>query len=254
MLASLEVEEVRLPAALVHEELGELEIVFPLCDPRQLDERQLDLLVPVIAVHLSLAGAEHGGDVIDIAAHDVEQLPLAGGLEVGHRPFDQMSGRVEFVRIAQVGPAQARLDPLEPAVEVAVGLLQLAVEFDDRIDLGLELRIGPPVEAIGCRLDDLAEVRIPEHLRSHQPAVIRNDLTGRRPVDIDLVEHAGGNAPIVEDVDGSVGDHVGALAPEPAHFDLRDRGRPEPARHRRRGNMFGHGKTYFTAPAVRPRT
>ena len=74
-----------------------------------------------------LAGTrpEHGVDMVGIAAHDVEQLALAGGMEVGDRRLDQMSGAIELVAVAQVRPALARLHADEPGIEVAVRLLKL---------------------------------------------------------------------------------------------------------------------------------
>ena len=52
---------------------------------------------------------------------------------------------------------------------------------------------------------------------------------GHWPVRIDLVEHAGLDAAVVEDVGGAVGDGVDAVAPEAAHVDIRDGQRAEGA-------------------------
>ena len=117
-------EVVRLLAALVDEELGEVEIALLAGDAGELDQRQFDLLVAAVAAELAFAGAEDRVDVVGIAAHDVEQLALAGGLEVGDRRLDQVAGAVELVVVAQVGPAAAGLDALEPGVEIAVLVLQ----------------------------------------------------------------------------------------------------------------------------------
>jgi hypothetical protein len=97
-----------------------------------------------IAAHLAFGrGGRRGCDhVVGIAAHDVEQLALAGGLEIGDRALDQVAGAIEFVMVAQVGPATAGLDALEPGIQIAVLVLHLLVHVDDRIDARLELRVG----------------------------------------------------------------------------------------------------------------
>ncbi len=118
-------EVVGLLAALVDEELREIEVTAFARDAGQLDEGELDFLVAAVAAALAFAGAEDGVDVVGIAAHDVEELALSGGLEIGDGALDQVAGAIELVVIAEVGPAAAGLDALEPGVEVAVVVLHL---------------------------------------------------------------------------------------------------------------------------------
>ena len=84
---------------------------------------------------------------------------------------------------------------------------------------------------------------------------------GEGAVGIDLVEHAGLDAALVEDVGGARGDGVDAVAPEAAHVDLRNGQRTECGFARARGGfemrswIFSGSVDvrYFTAPAMRPR-
>ena len=71
----------------------------------ELDQRELDLLMAGIAALLARSGAERRRDMIDVALHDIEQPPPTGRLEIGDCAFEQMAGVVEFVVVAQVGPA-----------------------------------------------------------------------------------------------------------------------------------------------------
>ena len=101
----------------------------------ELDQCELDLLVPAIAALLVFAGTEHARDVVDIAEHDVEQAAPAGRLEIGNRAFEHVAGAIELVIVAEVGPALVDLAPDIPAVQIAVRKLRLGKVFGDRIDL-----------------------------------------------------------------------------------------------------------------------
>ena len=68
-----------------------------------------------IARLLAGRGPNVSVDMVGIAAHDVEQLAFARGLEIGDRGLDQMAGAVELVAVAQIGPALAGLHADEPA-------------------------------------------------------------------------------------------------------------------------------------------
>ena len=96
---------------------GEIEIALLAGRAAELDQRQLDLLMAAIAPLLARLAAEDRGDVIGIAAHDVEQLALAGRLVIGDGGLDQVAGAIELVAVAQIGPALAGLDALEPGVD-----------------------------------------------------------------------------------------------------------------------------------------
>ncbi len=160
----LDVEVMRLLAAGIDEEAREVEIALLAGDAAEADQRQLDFLVAAIAGLMVRAGAEDGADMVGIAAHGVKQRTLAGGLEIGDGSFHQMAGAIEFVAIAQIGPALARAHADEPGIEVAIRLLQLAEHRDDLVGLCLKIGVGRAVERVGRCLDDLGDVGIPEHL------------------------------------------------------------------------------------------
>jgi hypothetical protein len=130
-------KEMRFHASFVDEELAEIEIFLLSGHTGELDQCELDFLVATIAAKLAFAPTEGLCQVVGIAAHDVEQLALACRLEVSHRGFDQVAGAVEFVMIAQVGPAAVRLDALEPGVQVAAGVLHRLIHVDDLVDARL---------------------------------------------------------------------------------------------------------------------
>ena len=102
-------EIVRLVAALVDEIGREIEAPAIARQPVELDERKLDLLMAGITALLTRGPTEGRGDVIDVALHRVEEFAFSGRAKIGDRPFEQMSGVVELVVVAQVGPAVLRL-------------------------------------------------------------------------------------------------------------------------------------------------
>jgi hypothetical protein len=72
-----------------------------------------------IAALLSRTAAKNVADVIDIALHYVEHFASSGGAKVGDGAFEQVSGVIELVVVAQVRPALLGLAPAVPAVEIA---------------------------------------------------------------------------------------------------------------------------------------
>ena len=70
-----------------------------------------------VAVFLAFTWAKHGCDVVDEFQQDVEQPPSAGRLEIGDRALQQMAGVVEFVVVAEVGPAFRELHAVAVAVQ-----------------------------------------------------------------------------------------------------------------------------------------
>src|SRR5690606_32501651 len=71
-LLAFDVEIMRLPPALVDEIGGEVEVLLLPGQVIELDERELDLLVAVIAALLAASAAEDRVDVIEVALHDRE--------------------------------------------------------------------------------------------------------------------------------------------------------------------------------------
>ena len=100
--------------------------------------------------------------MVGVAAEGVEQLALAGGLEVGDGGLDQVAGAVQLVPVAQVVPAHLGLDVDEVGVEVAVGLLGRDDLVDHVVHHGLELGVGVGGQRVGGGLDPLGRVRVAE--------------------------------------------------------------------------------------------
>ena len=167
-------EVMRLATPFVDEIGREIEAAAVARQAIELDEREFDFLVTRVAALLSGTAAEDACDVIDVALHHVEQPPPPGCAKISDRAFEQMSGVVELVVVAEVRPALFRLAAVVPAVEIAVGRLGSRKIVDDRVDLPLDVGIAPVGKGVARRLDPLAHVRIPEHLHGETVAVSRD--------------------------------------------------------------------------------
>ena len=144
------------------------------------DQRQLDLLMPAIAVLLVRPGPNVWRHMVDIALEDVEQPAPAGRQEIGDGAFEQMAEIVELVIVAQVGPALLRLALQIPAIEIAVRRLRLFQVVDDLLDLGLDVGVAPVRQRVGRRLDPFADIGVPEHLDGEIVLVAREAQRRRR--------------------------------------------------------------------------
>ena len=102
---------------------GQVEVTPLTSGAGELDERQLDLLVPVVAALATTPRTELAVDQVREPGHHVEQRLLARGLEVRNARFHEVAGAVQLMRIAQVGEPLTRLDEGEVDIEVAVLLL-----------------------------------------------------------------------------------------------------------------------------------
>ncbi len=171
--------------------------------------------MPRIAVLLVGTGPQDGGDVIDIFLHDVEQAAVAGRHEIGDGAFQHVAGAIEFVVVAQIGPALVDLAPDVPAIAVAVGKLRLGELLGDLIDLRLDLRVAAVKERVACGLDPFADVGVPKDLGSeivHSPA--RDRKRRRRLHDIQRFKHVMELELAVLAWDGARQHRVETLAPE----------------------------------------
>ena len=173
----------RLPSPRVDEVLGQGKVPRLAGRPGELDQGQFDLLVPAIPAPLTWPPPEHRGDVVCLAGHDVEQTALAGRLKVGDGSFHQMPGAIHLVRVAQVGPALARIDALEVTVDIPAWVLQPGVPGNDGVEIGLQRGIGMGRQRQAGRLDPFGVVGIPEMVRAVGHA--------EAPVQVQRVEPAG---------------------------------------------------------------
>ena len=263
---SLDVEIVGFGATLVDEILGQVHVLLLAGGAGELDQCQLDFFMSAIAGDLVRTMAELVDDVVDIAAHDVHQLALSGGLIVGDRAFDQVPGAIKLMRVAKVGPLAARHHAQVPGIEIAVLALQLAIEIDDGVDARLELGVGLAVERVGHRLDRFSQVAVPEHLgrdhglmlggrhsRAHR--VVGNDDAGAGLVDVDRLQHARLDAAVQQGFGRRLADGILTGAEQTAEHDGWHGDGAELTVSLGLGHhrYSSEGRCHFTAPAIRPR-
>jgi hypothetical protein len=168
---------------------------------------------------------EHAAKQVRVLRRDVEQVLLPRRLKVCDGRFDQVPGVVRLVAAgvlvfpalrAETSGRLLRIDRPR-RLEVAVGLLRLADDRDQIVELRGERRIGMVDERKGRGLDDLVDVRVVE-----PPALIVALFQSRAFAQI---IRAPGLLVLIEDVrnrDGAIGLHL--LPPESAgHFHGRHR-------------------------------
>ena len=112
----------RLLPALVQEEAGPLGVGALAGFTRQLDQRQLDLGMPVC--RFAGVGPELGADVIGQPHRHVQQRLRPGCAVVGNARLDQVPRAVQLMHVDEVGVALARPFEGEIGVQVAVWLLR----------------------------------------------------------------------------------------------------------------------------------
>ena len=154
-------------AAGVDEELGQVEVLPRAGDAIELDQADLDLLVPGRIG--PLARAELPGDEVGALDGDGQQVLLARRLEVRGGGLVEMSEVVELVAHVKVRPALLaepglgrRAADRPGGVEVAVRLLGGGDLGDEPVDVLLELGVGVRRQRVGGRLDDLVDVGVVE--------------------------------------------------------------------------------------------
>ena len=218
----LDVEVMRRAAALVDEVAGEIEVAPLAGQPVEPDQRQLDLLVAAIAALLALVRPEQFRHQVDLAAHDVEQVRLAGRLVVRDGGLDHVADAVELVPVAQVAPLLRRLAALEEAVEIAVRLLRLGDARHHVVDQRVELGIGMGGERIARRLDPLGDVGIPVHHRGRGVVLaVGEGERARRLGDVERLDGADLHHLAVEERHGALAHRALARRPQPVlQFDL----------------------------------
>ena len=104
---------------------------------------QLDFLVPVIAVFLARLGTEHRVDMVDISQEHIEHRTLASSLEIRDGGFQQMTGAIQFMIVAQVREASLWLNRLVIRVEIPISHLRGTHQFDHLINPFFQRRIRP---------------------------------------------------------------------------------------------------------------
>jgi hypothetical protein len=118
--------------ALADEIRRELRVLLLAGRVGELEERELDLLMPADIV--PLVRAELGVDEVRVLDADVEQRALARRIEVSHARFDQVTGAVKLVVVLHVAETLIELiAELIEGVEIAVRPLGLGHHGDEVI-------------------------------------------------------------------------------------------------------------------------
>ena len=107
----------------------------------ELDQRQFDFRVAGIT-H-ALAGTENGIDMVRVFGGDVQKRALTGGLKMGHGGLEHVTGTVQLMAVAQVGPPPAGFFDDIKGVQITVRLLGGGDFGDDGVQ-------APASSASGC--------------------------------------------------------------------------------------------------------
>ena len=170
----------------------------------ELNQRQLDLLMPGVSSAFALA--KHRINAVRVSGEGVEQLPLPRGLLMGHGGFHQVARTVQLVPVAQIGPARLRLHDGEVHIQIPIGLLRTDNQRSHLLDHSLRLAVRMCRQGIARGLEPLGHIGIPEDVR-------RVGLS-RLPVELERVEAAGGLALLVLVRDGDFAVDLLTLRPE----------------------------------------
>ena len=199
----------------IHEILGQIQ-VFPFSGGLvKADQGQFDFLMAGVAPFLPLSPPEDGGDVVRIAAHDLQEAGLPQHFISGHGRLHEVAGAVEFVLDAQVAPPLLRLHGGEVGVQVSVGLLGGGNALHDAVVFRLQFGIGGEGQGVGHPLQHLRHVGIPVDVWLVGLALL--------PVQVEGRQSAGGTALLQG---GGDGDGQGLADPGGKHavveFNLGD--------------------------------
>ena len=155
-------------AAVVEQELGEVEVALLAGGQVEAGHRHLGYLVTRHDAHLAWVGPYLLAGHVGIAAGNVEELALARSLPVGHGALHHVAEVVEFVREvfllhpAAVASPVVRVGGVLRAcgVEVAVGLLCSADDVDDGVAVGLQALVRIGLQDVGGPLQRLVGVGV----------------------------------------------------------------------------------------------
>lgn len=111
-----------------------------------------------VPTFLLLLRAEHLADVVRVAAHRVQELPLAGGFVVRHGRLHRVPGVVQLVAVPKMSPALVGLYHGVVHVQVAVFLLCSGDEVDNLVDESLQLLVRVGGKRMAGGLDPFGHV------------------------------------------------------------------------------------------------
>ena len=163
VLVCLNIEDVRLPAALGHEIFGQIKVPLFAGDLVQPHQSHLGNLVTGVTTQLARLATEALVYVIGETAGGLEQLVFAGALVVGHRTFNEVAEAVQFVMVTQIG--ERAIHAVQDVVGVQIAVVELGGTHDVDSLVGGLFQCGVRVmgEGIADCLHPLGEVGVLEH-------------------------------------------------------------------------------------------
>src|SRR5436305_8078853 len=120
--------------------------------------------MPRVTAFLARRGAEDGIDVVRIATQRIQQHALAGGLEMRHRCFDEVTGTIQLMPVTQVRPALLWLDNGEIGIEITIGLLGGDNKTNNFVNLCPQRRISMGRTTVAGSLQTLGDMRARENM------------------------------------------------------------------------------------------
>ena len=163
VLVCLNIEDVRLPAALGHEIFGQIKVPLFAGDLVQPHQSHLGNLVTGVTTQLARLATEALVYVIGETAGGLEQLVFAGALVVGHRTFNEVAEAVQFVMVTQIGERAIHVVQNVAGVQIAVVELGGTHDVDGLVGGLFQCGVRVMGEGIADCLHPLGEVGVLEH-------------------------------------------------------------------------------------------
>jgi len=171
-------------AADVEQEAGGLEILFFTGDAVEFCQPHFDHLMA--GGKLNPAGAESGANEVGALEGHIEEVALAGGLEMGGRGFVEMAHVVQFVAHMEFRPAALAAPLLQIGGVVGAGGIEITIlllgggdEGDQAVQIGRQFFVLLHAEGVGGAFDDLVDIAVIEGVAALLPALERSPGNGK---------------------------------------------------------------------------
>ncbi len=172
------------PAASIEEKICLIQVFLVAGLPVKLDQPDVDFLVAGRNIHS--IRAEYFADEIGVLQGNVENLSLAGSLEVSHCSLVEVARAVELMSPPDIRPALLaaphRLIGIErraSGVKVTILFLSGVKQLDYAVDIGLQFGIRMGSEAVGRALDGFVNIRIVEAVASVMHTLLQAAREGK---------------------------------------------------------------------------
>lgn len=145
-------EIVRPSAALVDKISGQFKVLWIIGRTIQFHKGEFHFRMPRIAVLLPWIWAENARDAVREPTGDREDLLVARCRVVCGRRLDQVACAVQFMVVAQVGPARVRAGDDKVGIQIAIWSLLSCKQINNRVRFSLQVRIAFGGKNIANRL------------------------------------------------------------------------------------------------------